>query len=51
MEVNKLIAELVLRFDFEYADPKHDWTVHSDWFVVQSDFQVRVRQRMKYGSL
>ena len=51
MELNKLIPELVLRFDVEIADKKHDWTVHNDWFVVQSDFQVRLRKRTDYGSL
>lgn len=46
MEISKLIPEFVLRFDVEMADDKYDWTVVDDWFVVQSDFQVRLKQRM-----
>lgn len=45
MEMNKLIPELVLRFDISLADPSRDWTVHNDWFVRQQDFQVRLSDR------
>lgn len=45
MELEKLIAELVFRFDISIADPAHDWTVHNDWFVKPEDFQVRLRDR------
>ena len=45
MEMNKLIPELVLRFDISTAEPDYDWTVHNDWFVKQKDFRVRVRER------
>lgn len=45
MELEKLIAELVLRFDINFADPGHDWTVRNDWFVKPEDFRVRVRDR------
>lgn len=43
MELEKLIAELVLRFDFSLADPSHDWTVNNDWFVKPEDFRVKVK--------
>ena len=45
MELSKLIPELVLRFDIGFADPKHDWTVHSDGFVKPEDFLVRLTKR------
>ena len=45
MEINKLVAELVMRFDFEYADPDRDWDVVADWLVVPSNLQVKVKKR------
>ena len=45
MEINKLLPELVMRFDFEFEDPKREWTVHNDWFTKQEDIKVRVRKR------
>ncbi|KAL8872964.1 MAG: hypothetical protein Q9174_001498 [Haloplaca sp. 1 TL-2023] len=45
--LNTLIPELVLRFDFEPADPGKEWTVYDDVFMYQSDFHVKVRQRTK----
>ena len=41
MELDKLIAELVLRFDISLADPNHDWTVHEDKFIKPHEFWVR----------
>ena len=39
MEMNKLIPELVLRFDISTAEPDCDWAVHNNWFVEkQQDF-------------
>lgn len=45
MEMNKLIPNLVLGWDFEMADPKQDWTYHNDWFVRHEDFMVKVNKR------
>lgn len=45
MEINKLLTELVMRFDFVVGDPGREWTVHNDWFVKQEDIKVRVRKR------
>lgn len=45
MEIHKLIPLLVLNFDFAFANPDHDWTVHNDWFVKQENFQVSVSRR------
>lgn len=45
MELSKLIAELVLRFDVIFAGPNQDWTVRSDGFVKPEDFLVRVAER------
>lgn len=45
MELSKLIAELVLRFDITFAGPNQDWTVRSDGFVKPEDFLVRMTER------
>ena len=45
MEINKLLPELVMRFDFDFEDPEREWTVHNDWFTKQEDIKVRVRKR------
>ena len=45
MEMNKLIPELVLRFDIDFEEPDKPWTVHNDWFVRQQDVKVRVKNR------
>ena len=45
MEINKLIPELVTRFNFELEDPEREWTVHNDWFVRQSGVKFRVKMR------
>lgn len=45
MELEKLVAEFVVRFDISLADPEHDWTLRNDWFVKPEDFQVRLKDR------
>ena len=45
MEIKKVVAELVLRFDFEFEHPEREWTVNNDWFMKQQDVKVRVRLR------
>lgn len=45
MEMNKLIPELVLRFDIEMAEKDAEWTVYNDWFIQQEGFQVKVSER------
>lgn len=45
LEMNKLIPELVLRFDIRMADPGHDWTIFDDGFVKPHDFLVKVVER------
>ena len=45
MEINKLLPEVVMRFDFEFEDPEREWTVHDDWFVKQEDIKVKVKRR------
>lgn len=46
LELNKLIPELVLSFDFEMAGGNEaDWTIVNDWFVKQKDFRVKVHKR------
>lgn len=45
MELSKLIAELVMKFDIIFAGPNQDWTVRSDGFAKPEDFLVRVVER------
>ena len=45
MELSKLIAELVLRFDIGFAGPDHDWSVSREGFVYPEGFFGRVTER------
>ena len=47
MEMMKIIPELVLGFDFNFAYPLKEWSVRNDWFVKQENFMVRIRERYK----
>ena len=47
MEMNKLIPELVLRFDIEMAEKDAEWTVYNDWFVKQEGFRVKISKRQE----
>ena len=51
MEMNKLIAELMLRFDIEMAEKDAEWTVYNDWFVKQEGFRVKVSKRQETNML
>ena len=51
MEMNKLIPELVLRFDIEMAEKDAEWTVYNDWFVKQEGFHVKISKRQQTGIL
>lgn len=51
MEMNKLIPELVLRFDIEMAEKDAEWTVYNDWFVKQEGFRVKVIKRQETSIL
>lgn len=50
MEVNKLLPEVVMRFDLEFEEPEREWTVHNDWFVRQQNIKARVRSRKTESS-
>ncbi len=45
MEMMKVIPELVLNFDFDFAYPLKEWSVRNDWFIKQEDFMVRISER------
>lgn len=51
MEMNKLIPELVLRFDIDMAEKDAEWTVYNDWFVKQEGFRVKIGKRPETGVL
>ena len=45
MEMSKLIPELVLRYNMQFVDAEHPWTVANDWFVRQTDFKIKITKR------
>ncbi|KIW33140.1 uncharacterized protein PV07_00011 [Cladophialophora immunda] len=45
LEMYKLVPALLMRFEIEFADPTKPWKLHNAWFVKQSEFKVRLRQR------
>ena len=49
--MNKIIPELVLRFDIEMAEKDAEWIVYNDWFVKQEGFRVKVSKRQDTGIL
>lgn len=51
MEMNKLIPELVLRFDIAMAEENAEWTVYNDWFIKQEGFRVQLRERQEASML
>ena len=49
MEVNKLIAEVALHFEFDFVDSDREWTVYNDWFVSPRDIMVKVKVYARQG--
>jgi cytochrome P450 len=45
MEVYKVVATLVSRYEVELADPKGEWKTHNSFFVRQEGIEVRLRRR------
>ncbi|MCJ1278735.1 hypothetical protein MMC21_006552 [Puttea exsequens] len=52
LEMNKLVPELVVGYEWEFAfgrdgeeGAKGDWVVHDDWFVLQENLMVKVGKR------
>jgi cytochrome P450 len=45
MEVYKVMATLVARYEIELADPKREWKTHNSFFVRQEGIEVRLRRR------
>ena len=48
MEMLKLTAALLLRFDFELADPEKEWTLTKGSFVNVTGVDVRIRHRTSH---
>ena len=46
LEMYKLAAALLLKFDFELAEPEQEWTLAPGTFVNVTDVDVRVRRRV-----
>ena len=42
MELNKIVPELLLRYDIVFEDEGKEWVVLNVWFVKQKEFDVRV---------
>jgi cytochrome P450 len=45
MEVYKMVATLVNRFDIEIVDPNREWEVTGSWFLRQKGLDCRLRLR------
>ncbi|KAH1494942.1 hypothetical protein LV164_001306 [Aspergillus fumigatus] len=45
MEVYKVVATLVSRYEIELVDPKGEWKTHNSFFVRQEGIEVRLRRR------
>jgi len=45
MEVYKMVATLVSRFEIQLADPAREWTVSGRWFFQQKGLICRLRRR------
>ncbi|KAG2000997.1 hypothetical protein GB937_010616 [Aspergillus fischeri] len=45
MEVYKVVATLVSRYEVELADSKGEWKTHNSFFVRQEGIEVRLRRR------
>lgn len=45
MEVYKVVAMLVSRYEIELVDPKGEWKTHNSFFVRQEGIEVRLRRR------
>ncbi|CAI7654472.1 unnamed protein product [Penicillium glandicola] len=45
LEVYKVIATLVSRYDIKLAHPEKDWTTHNSFFVRQTGIEVKLTRR------
>ncbi|KAJ5250800.1 hypothetical protein N7489_001210 [Penicillium chrysogenum] len=45
LEVYKVLATLVSRYNIDLVDPKKDWKTHNSFFVRQSGIKVRLSRR------
>ncbi|KIV88039.1 hypothetical protein PV10_08969 [Exophiala mesophila] len=45
LELHKVVAALVLRFDIELVSQDKDWTVRNAWALSQTGIDVRIRRR------
>ncbi|MCJ1384344.1 hypothetical protein MMC17_007460 [Xylographa soralifera] len=44
--IYKLIASMLQAYDIQLADPNAEWRSEGRWFVVQKDFNVKLRRRV-----
>ncbi|OJD36456.1 cytochrome p450 [Diplodia corticola] len=49
LEIYKLVPAVLLNFELELVRPDREWTIHNAWFVKQTGFFVRLRQRGRVG--
>ncbi|KAM5363917.1 hypothetical protein ACJZ2D_011769 [Fusarium nematophilum] len=45
LEMFKLVPAILRTFEIEFVDPDSSWVLHNAWFVKQSGFKVRLRER------
>lgn len=46
LEINKLIPQIIRKFDLELADPNMELETVNCWFVKQSNITVRIKPRV-----
>ena len=47
MEVYKIIPTLLLKYNFELADPQREWKVTAKWFMAQDKLNVTMSRRQR----
>ena len=47
LEIYKIVATLLLKYEMEFVDPKKEWQVQNSWFVRQSGIDVNLKKRSR----
>ncbi|KAI1620545.1 cytochrome P450 oxidoreductase [Exophiala viscosa] len=47
LEMSKLIPQIVRKFDFELEHPDRPWSTENVWFVIPTDFRLKVKVRQE----
>ena len=50
LEMHKLVAALLIRYDFRLAEPGKEWTTKNSWLVSQEGLNVVLSRRERRGN-